>query len=99
MVVDNFGYWVHFRRLGNGIISDGCISEISDKKILKSSLLLKNNKLGFEYPGICVDQKNEVGSHMKKAMAFYGLDNFYAFRIQDGEFIDIKNEIFKELGI
>lgn len=95
----NFGYWVHFRRSGTGVINDGCIAGTIDKKKLKSAIQIKNDKLGFEYQGVCVDKNATAGNQAKKIMAFFGLNNFYAFRIENGEFIDIRNETLKELGI
>lgn len=56
----------------------------------------RNNEIKFVYKGICVDKNNLFYG---KKEATYGLDNFYAFKVKDGEFIDIRNEILKELGI
>lgn len=96
LVVHRFGYWAHFRR-GNGTINNGCIEAVTDKEILKSKFILKDGKKGFIYKGYCVGKLGFL--HISEDKIFYDLDNFYAFRIQGGEFIDIKHEIIKDLGI
>lgn len=92
----HFGYWVHFRRLGNKGISHGCIEAITDQVALDLKLVLKDGKKGFIHTGYCIGESVEP---FTKDSVFYGLDNFYALRIQDGEFIDIKNEVIKDLRI
>lgn len=101
LVINAFGYWVHFRRGENGIINDGCVAGISNKKVLESAVLVENDQVGFnyKYEGICINKNTTIGGNVGKETAFYGLDNFYAFRVKDGEFIDIKKDILKELGI
>lgn len=96
LVVTRFGYWVHFRRSGNGVINNGCIDTIADKELLKSIVGLKDGRWVFRYNGYCVD-KPAVFTNKDKI--FDDLNNFYAFKLQDGEFIDIKEEILKELKI
>lgn len=86
LVVANFGDWIHFRREGTGKINNGCIYAIIDKKVLESAINFRNGEKVFIYKGVC----DEV---------VFKLHEFYAFRVQDGEFIDIKNEILRELGI
>lgn len=95
LAVTNFGEWVHFRREGTGRINNGCIDAIIDKKVLESTINFRNGGKVFIYKGVCVDRdlfnnKDEV---------VYKVDDFYAFKVQDGEFIDIKHEIIKDLGI
>lgn len=94
LVVHHFGYWVHFRREGNGTVNNGCIEAVTDKETLKSKFVLKDGKKGFIYTGYCISKSAGVNTQDK---IFYGLDNFYAFRIQGGEFIDIKEKILKDL--
>ncbi|MBI2085909.1 hypothetical protein HYT74_01050 [Candidatus Daviesbacteria bacterium] len=95
LVVRRFGYWVHFRRTGNGTINNGCIEAVTDRETLQSRFVLKDGKKGFIYTGYCTGQS---GLYTEDNV-FYGLDNFYAFRIQGGEFIDIKQEIIKEPAV
>lgn len=94
LVIPDFGYWVHFRRRGDGEINNGCINVIIEKKLLKSIVHFRNNEVEFVYEGICV---NKTDSFSGKSKVSYRLDSFYAFRLQNGEFIDIKKETLKEL--
>lgn len=96
LVVDHFGYWVHFRREGEGMVNNGCIEAVTDKETLRLKFVLKDGKKGFIYTGYCIGKSEGVHTGDK---IFYGLDNFYAFRIQNGEFIDIKQEIIKDLVV
>ena len=96
LVVYRFGHWVHFRREGNGTINSGCIEAVTDKEVLKSIFNLKGEKKGFIYTGYCMDKSGMLNT---KDKIFYGLDNFYALRLQDGEFIDIKKEVLSNLGV
>lgn len=96
LVVHHFGYWVHFRRGGNGAVNNGCIDAVTDKKTLKSKFIVKNGKKGFIHTGYCIGKS---GGFNTKDMIFYGLDNFYAFRIKGGEFIDIKQEVIEDLAV
>lgn len=96
LVVHHFGYWVHFMRTGDGSINNGCIDVVTDAEILKSIVDSKEGKSGFRYTGYCMDKPGAVNT---KDKIFYGLDNFYALRIQGGDFIDIKAEVLAELGI
>lgn len=95
LVMTIFGNWFHFRRGGDGRINDGCIDAIVDREILKSAIVLEKEK-GFRHKGYCIyREKSSYGSDK----IFYNMDEFYAFRVKDGQFIDIKKEILKELGI
>lgn len=95
LVIPDFGYWVHFRRIGDGEINNGCINVIIEKKLLKSIVHFRNNEVEFVYEGICV---NKTYSFSGRSKISYKLDSFYAFRLQNGEFIDIKKETLKELA-
>lgn len=92
----HFGYWVHFRRSGNGIINNGCIEAVTDKETLQDKFSLKDGKKGFIYTGYCIGESVEPYT---KDTVFYPQDNFYAFRILNGEFIDIKKEVIEDLAV
>lgn len=92
----HFGYWVHFRRSGNKGINNGCIEAITDQETLRVRFALKDGKKGFIHTGYCIDQSLEPYT---KDTVFYGLDNFYAFRIENGEFIDIREEALQAVSL
>lgn len=86
-----FGYWVHVRR-GSDI--NGCIGMIYNKEKLKDLIVVKDRKEGFIYDGFCVENKYGVGQ--KKV--FYELDNFYALKLSNKEFNNIKEELLTRFG-
>lgn len=96
LAVHHFGYWVHFRRSGTKAISSGCVEAITDQETLRSKFVLKDGKKGFMYTGYCIGESVEPYT---KDSVFYSQDNFYAFRILSGEFIDIKQEVIEDLAV
>ncbi len=93
LVVTKFGDWLHFRRKETA----GCIDVIIDKKVLKSVIQLRNNEKGFAYYGKCLDK--EKGILVNKENHLYKLGDFYALRIKNGNFINIRDEILGELRL
>ncbi|MBI2599482.1 hypothetical protein HYW43_01010 [Candidatus Daviesbacteria bacterium] len=94
LVTEKFGDWVHFRREE----TDGCIAAIVDKQVLRTTVVVERGEKGFLYKGICI-LNDSVGGRLfvNKESVFYKPDDFYALRLQNGEFIDIRDEILKEL--
>ena len=94
----SFADWMHFKR-GE---SAGCIDFTLDKEVLKSSIGTENGETGFIYKGRCIYRDSASGGRIltNKESNFYKTDNFYAFRLQNGEFTDIKEEVLnKDLGL
>lgn len=86
-----FPFFMHIQ--GNHLV-DGCVEVFYDTKQKLSALIkTKKSRKGFVYRSLCVD--NGTGGYREM---FYKPENFYAFRIKDKDFIDIKEEVLKELG-
>lgn len=78
---------------GNNI--DNCKAEVTGMENIKKSYTTYQGKKGFVYDyTICV---NPVFSTNGKANLFYPLSNFYAYRMVNKEFVDIKDEILAKL--
>lgn len=93
----DFGDVIHFLR---GRETYGCIGGLSDKETLKKIIQVRSNEVGFEYGGKCVDKDTGTGGIREGPQPwFYTVDKFYAFSIKNGDFIDIKDQMLKELGI
>ncbi|MDP3973570.1 MAG: hypothetical protein Q8P92_01930 [Candidatus Daviesbacteria bacterium] len=95
--VEALGVMLHVNR-GKG--TSGCIAGFTDQKVFKSSIKEKNNEIGFEYPGVCVNE-DIVKAGLKESTEphFFTLDKFYAFSIENGDFVDVKTDVLRELGI
>ncbi len=85
-------FYMHFR--GNDLV-DGCVEVLyaNEHAHLLQFIKLKDNERGFFYRSLCVE--NGKGGYRE---LFYKPENFYAFKIKDKDFIDIREEILKELG-
>lgn len=64
-----------------------------DFNIIKAAYTTKDGEKGFAYNTTCVN--SDIGQ--REEIVFYSLDNFHAYRIQNKQFIDIKNEIVSQL--
>ncbi|MBI2196473.1 hypothetical protein HYU45_02555 [Candidatus Daviesbacteria bacterium] len=84
----SFATMIKWQVKGDG---SGCIGSVNDINILISSYQLKDGKEGFITSGRCrqVTEKN----------VFYNLDDLYAYKVEKGEFIDIKDNLLKELKL
>lgn len=91
-----FADLMHFRR-GT---TDGCIDAILEKQALIDAIGVQNDEMGFVYKGRCIfeDKDKKEGQFIVKKDNFYRVNNFYAFRIENGQFINIKEDLLKELG-
>jgi len=86
-----FPFFMRFQ--GNDLV-DGCSEVFYESKTKLASLIRERNKeKGFVYRGLCLE--NGVGGYKD---IFYKPENFYAFKIKSRDFIDIKEQILKELG-
>lgn len=75
------------------LIRDNCKTIIGEIKTLKNAYVIQNGEKGFLADSICVNPIRTFNT----TPAFYLLSNFYAYKIQDKEFIDIKDKVLNEL--
>lgn len=89
-LLSSLPFFMHFQ--GDNLI-DGCV-EVYYESIDKLSLLInyQNGEGGFLYRSLCA--KNGVGGYES---IHYKIDNFYAFKIKNKDFMDIKKEILLKL--
>lgn len=86
-----FPFFMHIQ--GNNLV-DGCVEVFYDtKQKLLDLIKTKDGEKGFVYRSLCVE--NGTGGYREM---FYKPENFYAFKIKNKDFIDIKEETLKELG-
>ena len=104
-----FGDFIHWRSEGNG---PHCIGNISSIDNLRSSLRFKDGRWAFISSGRCL-QKPESSpikfnfnslpllftTLYSKEYVFYSIDDFYAYKIDKGEFVDIKDNLLKKLNL
>lgn len=74
------------------LIRNNCKGIIAGKKALKQAYRVQNGEKGFIVDSICV---NPVRSFEMKPV-FYPLSNFYAYKIDNKQFIDIRSDIVSE---
>lgn len=89
----SFPFWMHFDGKN---LREGCIEVIyenKDKTLLIKTIKEAENEKGFYYRGLCW-QDNKWGYHD----ILYKVENFYAFQIVNGEFINITDGVLYELG-
>ncbi|MDP3758193.1 MAG: hypothetical protein Q8Q86_00585, partial [Candidatus Daviesbacteria bacterium] len=85
-----------FMHLDGDKVLDGCIGVIYDNKMIKLRKLIKeiNNQSVIEHPAICVD-----GYSMSTKDISIKIEDLYAFKIKDRDFIDIKKQVIDELKL
>lgn len=77
---------------GNQLI-DGCTEVFyGDKESLAKLIKVENGQKGFIYRSLCVEKG--VGGYAQPILTS---DNFYAFKLKNKDFIDIKEEVLYEL--
>ena len=88
----SFPFWMHFQ---DRQLIDGCIEilYLNEHKQLLPYIREQDGERGFFFRGLCVN--NGKASYKD---IFYKPENFYAFKIKSRDFIDIKEELLKELG-
>lgn len=91
-------YMIVWRRDDKGI---GCVGYISDVKTLKLSFQYKNGKSQFIANSRCVlkSPTSSVNIYSGKERWVFSADNLYAYKIDNGNFIDIKESVLKKLRL
>lgn len=87
------GFRIFYDENGN-LIRDNCKVVINDINIAKKTYTVNNNgEKGFLYETKCIAPYiSTVGKQV-----FYPLSNFYAYRMKNKDFIDIKDEVISHL--
>ncbi|MBI3103881.1 hypothetical protein HYZ05_02990 [Candidatus Daviesbacteria bacterium] len=84
-------FFMHFQ--GDKLV-DGCFEVFYDTKNKLAELVEeRNGEKGFIYRSLCVE--NGKGSYKE---IFHRAENFYAYKLKNKDFIDIKKEMLKQLG-
>lgn len=84
-------FWMHFH--GNQVV-DGCVEVFYESKEKLAQLIkIENGEKGFVYRSLCVE--NGRGGYKQ---LLHTADNFYAFKLKNRDFIDVKEEVLNELG-
>ncbi len=88
----SFPFWMHFK--GTKLV-DGCVEIFYETRERLSALIEeKDGEKGFVYRGLCL----ESGKAGYREL-FYKPENFYAFKLKNKDFINIKQEVLQELGL
>lgn len=90
--LSSFPFWMRFQ--GTQLI-DGCSERLylNEHTQLIPYIKEQDGQKGFFYKGLCVE--NGKGDYKD---IFYTPENFYAFKLKNRDFIDIKEGLLKELG-
>jgi len=96
LVVSDIGNWIKLRRKN---LMFTCMGAFTDFLSLKDSVKKVNEQINFVFPGQCDAQDGKIGIRRSNKLHFYKLENLRAFRVENGEFIDIKIELLKELSL
>ncbi len=85
-------YEIYYDEEGN-FMRNNCKMVIYDIEILRKAYTIRDGEKGFLYDTPCVDPKFGITGQT----VFYPLSNFYAYKIEKREFIDIKNDTLVQL--
>ncbi|MBI3103880.1 hypothetical protein HYZ05_02985 [Candidatus Daviesbacteria bacterium] len=87
-----FPFWMHFE---DNKLRDGCfeILYFNEHRQLLPYIMEQNGRRGLFYRSLCVEKGNV--SHKD---ILYEPENFFAFKLKNKDFIDIRDGILKELG-
>ncbi|MBI2596930.1 hypothetical protein HYW41_02125 [Candidatus Daviesbacteria bacterium] len=77
----------------DSLIRDNCKVVTNDIKLLEKAYVVQNREKGFKYDTSCIDAYQSTGGKI----VFYPLTNFYAFRMENRDFVNIKDEILAKL--
>lgn len=90
--LSSFPFWMHFQ--GDKLIN-GCTEVLysNDHKQLLQFIKVENREKGFFFRSLCVE--NGKGGYKE---VLHKRENFYAFKLKNKDFIDIKEVVLKELG-
>lgn len=91
--LSGFPFWMHFE--GNQLV-DRCLEVLyyNEHKQLLQHIKEENGQKGFFYRSLCI----ENGKGFYKEL-LYKRENFFAFKLKNRDFIDIKEAVLKELGL
>lgn len=95
LVVYDIGDWIKLRRKKQLF---SCMGAITDLEALRASIRRINGQINFVFPGQCDYQDKDIGIRRSNKFHLYGVENLRAFRIEDGEFIDIKDKLLKQFN-
>lgn len=90
---EDFGSWFQLRREKG---AEGCVAAIADKEKLKKIFNTAGSPPVFMYHGNCRNYQG-IPIYGKKDSVLYHLDDFRAFRIEGGEFINIREQVLDSL--
>ena len=80
-----------------------CVGNISNIDSLQSKVIFQKEKWGFVLNGRCIQKLPQKGVSVNeqywKESVFYSVDSLYAFKVDKGEFIDIKDKVLQKLKI
>lgn len=88
-----FPFWMHFQ---DNTLRDGCfeILYLNEHKQLLPYIKQQDGRKGFFYRSLCL----ENGKASQREI-LYKPENFYAFKLKNKDFLDIKEEVLKQLGL
>ena len=89
-LISEFAEKMHFR---NWEIVNGCVSLIYDKTTLQKAVRVEGGIKGFRAGSLCVYDYSSV----ERTELFYKPENFYAFKLKNKDFFDIKKSVLEEL--
>jgi len=95
LVVPDIGNWIKLRRMK---LIFTCMGAFTDLEALKDSIKIVNGQINFAFPGQCDAQDGKIGIRRSNKLHLYKLENLRAFRVENGEFVDIKEQLLKELN-
>ncbi len=76
------------------MIRDNCKVVTTDIEVVKKAYAIQNEEKGFLFDSECIDP----GISTKGQIVFYPLSNFYAYRIENKEFVEIKDKVINQLN-
>lgn len=95
LVTSDIGHWIKLRREN---LMFSCMGAFTDLEALKGSIKIVNGQINFVFPGQCDSQDGEIGIRRSNKPHLYKLENLRAFSVENGEFMDIKEQLLKELN-
>lgn len=89
------GFRIYYDENGN-VIRNNCkvVASEKDIKLLKKEYTTENGNAGFVHDTSCVS----IYPKTEGRKVFYPVNNFYAYKMVNKEFVDIKDEILAELN-
>lgn len=96
---NSFPSMINWRKYGKEI---ECVGNVSNKDILKSSFQIINDREGFLLTGKCTNVTLDYDPYFvtldyQPHKVFFSIESLYAYKVVDGELIDIKDSLLKEI--